>query len=157
LKGDIRRLIKKYIEVLILDELSKKELHGYGFIELIRERYGFAPSPSMIYPVLKDLMRRGLIEASERFSGSKKVIVYRITDEGLKFLRDNEELLKQARKHEERIRRACEAGIFEVLKVIKELFEVIDSLGEQELARIRAAIEEFAKAIHGVLRSASHE
>ncbi|MCD6341179.1 MAG: hypothetical protein J7L51_04455 [Desulfurococcales archaeon] len=83
--------------------------------------------------------------------------MYRITEEGLKFLRDNEELLKQARKHEERIKRACEAGVFEVLKVIRELFEVIDSLGEQELAKIRVAIEEFAKAIRGVVRSASHE
>ena len=111
----------------------------------------------MIYPVLKSLMRRDLIVSYEHFSGSKKVIVYRITERGLKFLRDNEELLKQARKHEERIKRAREAGIFEVLKVIKELFEVIDCLEERELIRIRATTGEFVKAIHGFLKAVSHE
>jgi len=71
---------------------------------LIRKRYGFEPSPSMIYPILKDLMRKGFVEAIERYSGSKKYIVYRITGKGLEFLREHRDLLEEARRHEERIR-----------------------------------------------------
>jgi len=82
-----KRTVKRYVEILVLDELRKHELHGYGFIDLIRRRYGFEPSPSMIYPILKDLMKKGFVEAKERYSGSKKCIVYRITEKGLEFLR----------------------------------------------------------------------
>jgi len=147
-----KRTVKRYVEILVLDELRKHELHGYGFIDLIRRRYGFEPSPSMIYPILKDLMKKGFVEAKERYSGSKKCIVYRITEKGLEFLREHSDLLEEARRYEEKVRLAIDVGFFRLLKSLRLLFNSIDRLNEDELFRIRQAINSFLREIDDLMR-----
>jgi len=147
-----KRIVKRYVEILVLDELRKHELHGYGFIDLIRRRYGFEPSPSMIYPILKDLMKKGFVEAKERYSGSKKCIVYRITEKGLEFLREHSDLLEEARRYEEKVRLAIDVGFFRLLRSLRLLFNSIDRLNEDELFRIRQAINSFLREIDDLVR-----
>jgi len=147
-----KRIVKRYVEILVLDELRKHELHGYGFIDLIRRRYGFEPSPSMIYPILKDLMKKGFVEAKERYSGSKKCIVYRITEKGLEFLREHSDLLEEARRYEEKVRLAIDVGFFRLLRSLRLLFNSIDRLNENELFRIRQAINSFLREIDDLVR-----
>jgi len=147
-----KRIVKQYVEILVLDELRKHELHGYGFIDLIRRRYGFEPSPSMIYPVLKELMKKGFIEAKEKYSGSKKYIVYRITEKGLEFLREHSDLLEEARRYEEKVRLAIDIGFFRLLRALKSLFNSIDRLNEDELSRVRQAINSFLREIDYLVR-----
>ncbi|MCD6489082.1 MAG: PadR family transcriptional regulator [Desulfurococcales archaeon] len=143
----LRKMLRKYVEVLFLDELRKHSIHGYGFIELIKNKYGFKPSPSMIYPVLRTLEKMGLVEATEVYTGSRKSIVYKITEAGIKYLEDNTELLQQARKHEKKIILARKAGLFNLLRTAKVLFERIDQLSEEELERIRRAAENFMREV----------
>jgi len=147
-----KRIVKRYVEILVLDELRKHELHGYGFIDLIRRRYSFEPSPSMIYPILKDLMKKGFVEARERYSGSKKYIVYRITEKGLEFLREHSDLLEEARRYEEKVRLAIDVGFFRLLRSLRLLFNSIDRLDENELFRIRQAINSFLREIDDLVR-----
>ncbi|OYT55464.1 MAG: hypothetical protein B6U76_05970 [Desulfurococcales archaeon ex4484_217_2] len=152
MNAGFKRTVKRYVEILVLDELRKHELHGYGFIDLIRRRYGFEPSPSMIYPILKDLMKKGFVEAKERYSGSKKCIVYRITEKGLEFLREHSDLLEEARRYEEKVRLAIDVGFFRLLKSLRLLFNSIDRLNEDELFRIRQAINSFLREIDDLMR-----
>lgn len=152
MNAGFKRTVKRYVEILVLDELRKHELHGYGFIDLIRRRYGFEPSPSMIYPILKDLMKKGFVEAKERYSGSKKCIVYRITEKGLEFLREHSDLLEEARRYEEKVRLAIDVGFFRLLKSLRLLFNSIDRLNEDELFRIRQAINSFLREIDDLVR-----
>jgi len=147
-----KRIVKQYVEILVLDELRKHELHGYGFIDLIRRRYGFEPSPSMIYPVLKELMKKGFVEAKEKYSNSKKYIVYRITEKGLEFLREHSDLLEEARRYEEKVRLAIDIGFFRLLRALKSLFNSIDRLNEDELSRVRQAINSFLREIDYLVR-----
>ena len=151
----IKRIVKQYVEILVLDELRKHELHGYGFIDLIRKRYGFEPSPSMIYPVLKELMKKGFVEAIERYSGSKRYIVYRITEKGLEFLSEHRDLLEEARRHEERIRLAIDIGLFRLMRTMRLLFNNIDRLDQDKLSRIRQAINDFLRGIEDLVREDS--
>ena len=152
MNAGFKRIVKRYVEILVLDELRKHELHGYGFIDLIRRRYGFEPSPSMIYPILKDLMKKGFVEAKERYSGSKKCIVYRITEKGLEFLREHSDLLEEARRYEEKVRLAIDVGFFRLLRSLRLLFNSIDRLNENELFRIRQAINSFLREIDDLVR-----
>ncbi len=151
----IKKIIKQYVEILVLDELRKHELHGYGFIDLIRRRYGFEPSPSMIYPVLKELMKKGFVEAIERYSGSKKYIVYRITEKGLEFLSEHRDLLEEAKRHEERIRLAIDIGLFRLMRTMRLLFNNIDRLDRDKLSRIQQAINDFLRGIEDLVREDS--
>jgi len=151
----IKRIVKQYVEILVLDELRKHELHGYGFIDLIRRRYGFEPSPSMIYPVLKELMKKGFVEAIEKYIGSKKYIVYRITEKGLEFLSEHRDLLEEAKRHEERIRLAIDIGLFRLMRTMRLLFNNIDRLDRDKLSRIQQAINDFLRGIEDLVREDS--
>ncbi len=151
----IKRIVKQYVEILVLDELRKHELHGYGFIDLIRRRYGFEPSPSMIYPVLKELVKKGFVEAIEKYIGSKKYIVYRITEKGLEFLSEHRDLLEEAKRHEERIRLAIDIGLFRLMRTMRLLFNNIDRLDRDKLSRIQQAINDFLRGIEDLVREDS--
>src|ERR671915_2152139 len=78
-KGDL-----KYV---ILDLLQDKPAHGYELIRALEERFrGFySPSPGSVYPTLQLLEDLGYVSATQQ-DGKK---VYRITDEGRKFLEEN--------------------------------------------------------------------
>ncbi|MCD6196629.1 MAG: PadR family transcriptional regulator [Staphylothermus sp.] len=152
----IKRLIRRYVEMLILDELRKHDLHGYGFIELIKNRYGFEPSPSMIYPVLKELMKKEFVEAEERYSDSKRYIVYHITEKGLKFLREHSDLLEEAKRYEEKVKLAINIGFFRLLRNLRLLFNHIDQLDNDKLSRVQRAINSFLTEIEDLVREDAH-
>jgi DNA-binding PadR family transcriptional regulator len=77
----------KYI---ILQHLKDKPGHGYEIIRALEDRlHGlYVPSAGTIYPRLQMLESGGLVTSVER-EGKK---VYSVTEEGLRFLADNEEL-----------------------------------------------------------------
>jgi DNA-binding PadR family transcriptional regulator len=79
-KGDL-----KYV---ILDLLEDEPSHGYEVIRKLEERSrGFySPSPGSVYPTLQLLEDMGYVSATQR-DGKK---VYAITDEGRKFLAENQ-------------------------------------------------------------------
>ena len=55
------RLVKCLLELVILQLLGEKEMHGYQIIKSIRKEYGVYLGPSTIYPLLNVLERRKLI------------------------------------------------------------------------------------------------
>ena len=87
-KGDL-----KYI---ILDLINEKPRYGYEIIQVLKEiSHGFyAPSPGTIYPTLQMLV--DMDQISYKQHDSKKV--YSITDEGRKFLAENEEYADEIKR-----------------------------------------------------------
>ncbi len=79
-KGDL-----KYV---ILDLLKDGPRHGYEVITTLKERsHGFySPSPGAVYPTLQLLEEMGYVTAIQR-DGKR---VYTITDEGRKFLAEQD-------------------------------------------------------------------
>jgi len=63
------------LSFLILWLLSKKPMHGQEIAKELEKRRGFKPSPGTIYPALKDLKKRGLIEGEKK----GKIVVYSLT------------------------------------------------------------------------------
>jgi PadR family transcriptional regulator, regulatory protein PadR len=81
-------------KVMILWLISKRRQHGYEIMTQIHEASPYSgkmPSTSMIYPVLHDLEKKGLIKGTWEEQGKRKVKYYEITNEG-------EESLKRIRK-----------------------------------------------------------
>ena len=62
----------------ILWLLSKGKMHGEMIAEEIEKRRGEKPKPGTLYPALKELSNKGLINGSRR----GKIIVYSITSDG---------------------------------------------------------------------------
>ncbi|MGC5078207.1 PadR family transcriptional regulator [Agrococcus sp. DT81.2] len=75
--------LRGHVDAMLLSVLSEGPVHGYGAIERIRDRSGGQldfPSGT-VYPALKRLERRGLIEGEWASEGRSKR-VYRLTDAG---------------------------------------------------------------------------
>ena len=92
-KGDL-----KYV---VLSLIKDKPRYGYEVMKALEEksRGFYAPSPGVVYPTLQMLEEMGYASATER-DGRK---VYRITEEGSKFLAENKDLAdalhRQMRRH----------------------------------------------------------
>ncbi|QUW18690.1 helix-turn-helix transcriptional regulator [Agrococcus sp. Marseille-Q4369] len=81
--------LRGHVDAMLLSVLADGPVHGYGAIERIRERSdGVLDFPSgTVYPALKRLEGRGLIEGEWASSGRSKR-VYRLTPAGTRALAD---------------------------------------------------------------------
>jgi DNA-binding PadR family transcriptional regulator len=84
-KGDL-----KYV---ILNLLKDKPSHGYEIIHAMEDQFHgcYTPSAGSVYPTLQMLDDMGYVSSSER-DGKK---VYTITEEGKKFLKEQQEVIEK--------------------------------------------------------------
>lgn len=68
------------LSFMILWLLSKKSMYGQELAKEIGKRKGTKPNPGTIYPALKELKNRGLIESNKK----GRMTTYQITEEGRK-------------------------------------------------------------------------
>ena len=66
------------LSFLILWLLSKKDMYGQELAKEIGKRRGTKPNPGTIYPALRELKKRGLVELKRE----GRVTNYRITEKG---------------------------------------------------------------------------
>ena len=84
-----RKMIKEFMRgfgnIIILWLISKNRKHGYEIMTQLHDSTAIdikIPSPSVIYPLLHDIERNGLIKGTWGYNGKKKVKYYEITSEG---------------------------------------------------------------------------
>jgi DNA-binding PadR family transcriptional regulator len=73
-----RRLIKSFLDVLVLMELRKNVLSGYDVIEFIHNKFRMLVSSGTVYSVLYSMEREGLIKGE----WNQKKRVYMLTEKG---------------------------------------------------------------------------
>src|SRR5512138_1442026 len=74
-----RRIIKEFLDVIVLLELKDKgELSGYDFAVLQHQKFDLTLSPGTVYATLYAMERRGLIEGHN----DGKKTTFRLTDKG---------------------------------------------------------------------------
>jgi len=78
LKKMYRRLIKSFLDVLILAELRNGPMSGYDVIAFIHRKFRLLVSSGTVYSLLYSLERDGLIEGS----WNQRKRVYMLTDRG---------------------------------------------------------------------------
>ncbi|ASJ16503.1 PadR family transcriptional regulator [Thermococcus chitonophagus] len=145
-----RPRLKGYLRLLILHMLKEKPMHGYAIMSELESKYGIPePSAGAIYPVLSELKRLKLIEVEGKGKREKKI--YRITEEGLKFLEENQGELAKILQKIEAYKEFSKLGGRELGKTMKELLEKLPELNEDQKERIREEILEFTKRIMLIL------
>lgn len=95
-----QRIVKSFIDILILVELEKNPLSGYSLIGLINNKFMIFVSPGTVYNSLHSLEARNLVKG---FWKDKKR-VYAISSKGKEFL----EVIRSHKK--------------EILKLLDEIF-----------------------------------
>lgn len=74
-----RRVIKEFLDVIILLELKEKgDLSGYDFAVMQHQKYDISLSPGTVYATLYAMERRGLIEGHN----DGKKTTFHLTDKG---------------------------------------------------------------------------
>jgi DNA-binding PadR family transcriptional regulator len=77
------RLLKNFMDILILARTKNNDISGYDMIQYIHDEFGFLISSGTIYSLLYSMERDGLEEGM--WNGRKRV--YTLTDKGKETIR----------------------------------------------------------------------
>ena len=80
LKSMHERIIKSFMDIIILSELRNRPMSGYDVISYIHNKFRLLVSSGTVYSLLYSLERQGLIEGI----WSERKRVYTLTDKGRK-------------------------------------------------------------------------
>lgn len=127
--GRDRFFKKGNLQFVILQMLEKQPRHGYQIIKDLEEQFrGFySPSPGSVYPILQMLEDRDFVSIAKE--GNKKV--YTITEEGQKFLEENQddEFLQRMKQFENMDFEAMKAS----REQLQEVFKLFMQAGHKAL------------------------
>lgn len=87
------KFMKGLLDLIILQLLKSKPMHGYQIIMSIRRTFGVYFGPSTIYPLLSDLEKSGYVTSEWDMTHERPRKVYKLTHEGLSLLNFAEESL----------------------------------------------------------------
>lgn len=78
-------------ELLVLQLLDRRPMHGYDLVHALREASGMKLDfgEGCIYPVLHRLEEQKLLAAKRELVGGRKRIIYRVTKQGQKRLAES--------------------------------------------------------------------
>ena len=80
-------LVVDFSRFYILTMLYEGPRHGYSILSTFKERTGKEISPSLVYPFLRQLEKKGYVTHSLKPVGAKKKKVFELTQEGLELCR----------------------------------------------------------------------
>jgi PadR family transcriptional regulator PadR len=77
-------------ELLVLRLLQDREMYGYEIVAAVAAATGqvVAPKEGVIYPLLHDLEKDGLLRAQRRPAGGRTRVYYTLTSKGVRRLFD---------------------------------------------------------------------
>ena len=87
------KLMRGLLDLVILQFLKAKPMHGYHVITSIRRNFGVYFGPSTIYPLLNSLEEKGCIKSQWDLGNDRPRKVYSLTPEGNSLLNGTEESL----------------------------------------------------------------
>ncbi len=87
------KLMKGLLDLIVLQFLNTKPMHGYQVITRIRKSFGVYFGPSTIYPLLNNLEKKGYVESEWDMRNERPRKVYQLTTEGRNLLNFTEDSL----------------------------------------------------------------
>ncbi len=142
------------LRLLILHAVSEGYTHGYSIMKYLESIIGHSPGAGAIYPHLRYLHQSGLLEVVPKVTSGERVVKeYRITDDGIRYLNDRVDELKEVLNLIEGYRILRRLGWDALLKRVKALIEVLPSMSEERRGRIRSLLRSFLKELDEVVRS----
>jgi PadR family transcriptional regulator, regulatory protein PadR len=87
--SDTRDLFPGALEIMILQSLRHKPMHGYALVKHIKQVSDdlLQVEEGSLYPALQRMLREGLLESEEGVSAKgRPTRIYRVTDSGIRRL-----------------------------------------------------------------------
>jgi DNA-binding PadR family transcriptional regulator len=135
----------KYAALMVLKE---QPLHGYAIIKAIEEKYGYPPSPGVVYPTLQMLEDQGYVVMTQQ--ENKKV--YALTDEGQRCLEEHRDVVEHIDARARMPRWSSVPGISTQLReIVRTIFANYRYLDEDKVKKIEDVLEDARKRISEVI------
>lgn len=139
---------------VLLSLIAKKPSHGYELIKAIETRMAgvYAPSPGVIYPSLSLLEDMGAVSIATE--GGKKL--YAITEEGLRLLEENAEVLAKAEAKMDALKGhmgrppEIQEAVEAFRNAVRGRLAGDETLDTETVSRIAAAIHEAAEKVKSI-------
>jgi len=77
-----KKLTKSLLDVVVLQFLNYKNMHGYQLITKIQESFALNVGPSTIYPLLESMEKKGYIKGTFVKVSNKDRKMFALTNEG---------------------------------------------------------------------------
>jgi DNA-binding PadR family transcriptional regulator len=141
-KGDV-----KYV---VLKALKGRPMHGYEVMKAIGEDFSgfYTPSPGVVYPTLQMLEDLGYVKVVAD-NGRR---TYSMTDSGLKFLEEREQVLGEVLARKERFFPAERIELMkEARRLAKTLFTSFNELTPSKADRIRTVLEDARQKVNVII------
>jgi len=78
-----RRLVKSFMDILILTKLKEKPMTGYDIISLIYKEFRILPGSGSVYSLLYSMERKGLVKGT----WDERRRIYTLTPRGVETIR----------------------------------------------------------------------
>lgn len=91
--GIDKRLMGRNTDMLVLKLMQREDMYGYQIIDALRRRSNdvFDMKAGTLYPLLHQLVQKGMLTSYEQPAGEARVRkYYHITDKGLEYLQARE-------------------------------------------------------------------
>ena len=80
------KLTKGLLDLIVLQFLDSKPMHGYQIISKVRKIFGVYFGPSTVYPLLASMEKKGHVESRWKMEGERPKKVYELTSSGKNLL-----------------------------------------------------------------------
>lgn len=92
-----KKLAGEKLSIFLLWLLSKREMHGYEIVKTIGNDHAIIPiAASKMYPLLKQLQKKGLITYRKAMQGKRERKVYSTTPAGRLVLKKAKEHIRKS-------------------------------------------------------------
>ena len=138
-RGDVR--------TALLGLLAEGASNGYGLIRAIADRTegAWTPSPGSVYPTLAQLVDEGLVSQADGPRGA-----YTLTDEGRKYVEENEDQIETAFENASRGRREDDLGLA-FKKLAGAVMQFRAGATPEQRARATARVDELRRELYAIL------
>ncbi len=82
MKSELEDLISDFSRFYMLTILYEGPTHGYSILSKFKKRVGKEISPSLVYPFLRKLEKKGLVKHTVKPVGEKERKIFELTEEG---------------------------------------------------------------------------
>ena len=81
-------VIRERALVFLLWLFSKREMHGYELIRVLKQEQmlRISPKPAMVYPMLNALCKRGLLSCRVIKEGKREKKLYKTSEKGMEYI-----------------------------------------------------------------------
>lgn len=96
--GICKKMIRGFRELIILQLLSNQAMHGYEIIKRFEELFNVSYPTSVVYPILRDMEKKGYVQSEWKKTGERKKRLYTITESGRNVLEYSHTIMEEPAK-----------------------------------------------------------